>query len=800
MKCAQISQFIEKTSVSNTRKNSQPWFDKECVKTMNKMKKLSKRLKHSPANNIIHEELFLAKRNFKQVIRNKKQNYRTKLVEKMHLVHKKDVKQFWKILDKLDTQTPKESTSNYISADKWMKHFKTILKSKKPCPYPTHYEANGPLDYVISADEMMKASSILKPGKSPGYDCITNEMISATFSIYPLVFLNLFNHILKEGGCITSWSTSILVPIFKKGSPDDPSNYRGISLLSCLAKFFYSILNDRLLHFASENGILVPNQLGFLPGNRTSDAHIILHNLINKYCHKNRKYLYGCFIDFSKAFDSVPRDILFQKLIKYGITGKFLEVIMNAYREDHTFVKIKNKLSPKIMTEIGVKQGCIMSPMLFNLFMSDLPNTLGNENGVHLDKDTKINSLIWADDILLLSESEKGLKDSLKILHEFCGENELSINVDKTKCMIFNKTGRLIRRDFFIGDCKIENVREYKYLGLLFTPSGEIKSALDDLRSRALKAFWSLKYKLGTFFSTHIAETMNLFDVLIRPILTYASDFWGCLKLPKNNPIENVHTMFCKHILGVNKQTTSYGVWLELGKTPLMIFAQKAAIKNWVRIRRGDANHYLKLSYKNAQEDSLEWLSRIDLTLSAIGMGDIFRNDLGINTRTIPGIVSQRLTDIFHQEAFSTISNETSKLRTYSMVKSMSGVENYLSNVTNLKHRKSLSQLRLSSHRLMIEIGRHKRIVVKERFCPFCITVVEDEIHFVTKCKTYDTLRSPLFETCLTLKQNFNYYSDQEKFVFILTSDYLQIILAKFVYLAEELRLLLLQSPQNIDY
>ena len=370
--------------------------------------------------------------------------------------------------------------------------------------------------------------------------------------------------------------------------------------------------------------------------------------------------------------------------------------------------------------------------------------------------------------------------------------------VDKTKCMIFNKTGRLIRRDFFIGDSKIENVREYKYLGLVFTPSGEIKSALDDLRSRALKAFWSLKYKLGNFFSTNIVETMNLFDVLIRPILTYASDFWGCLKLPKNNPIENVHTMFCKHILGVNKQTTNYGVWLELGKTPLMIFAQKAAIKNWVRIRRGDANHYLKISYKNAQEDSLEWLSRIELTLSAIGMGDIFRNDMGINTRIIPGIVSQRLTDIFHQEAFSTISNETSKLRTYSMVKSMIGFENFLNNITNLNHRKSLSKLRLSSHKLMIEIGRHKRIVAKERFCPFCINVVEDEIHFVTKCKTYDTLRTPLIEACLTLKQNFNYYSDLEKFVFILTSDYLQIILAKFVYLAEELRLVLLQSPQNI--
>ena len=97
--------------------------------------------------------------------------------------------------------------------------------------------------------------------------------------------------------------------------------------------------------------------------------------------------------------------MLFQKLINYGITGKFLEVIMNMYSNDHSYVKIKNKLSPKIKTELGVKQGCIMSPLLFYLFLADLPKILGNNSGVHLDKDTKINSIIWADDIFLLSDN-----------------------------------------------------------------------------------------------------------------------------------------------------------------------------------------------------------------------------------------------------------------------------------------------------------------------------------------------------------------------------------------------------------
>ena len=97
--------------------------------------------------------------------------------------------------------------------------------------------------------------------------------------------------------------------------------------------------------------------------------------------------------------------------------------------------------------------------------------------------------------IILLSEEEKER-------YEYCEENKLSINVDKTKCMIFNKTGRLIRRNICVGDKKIENVREYKYLGLLFTPLGEMKSALDGLQCKALKAYWSLNVKLGNFFST----------------------------------------------------------------------------------------------------------------------------------------------------------------------------------------------------------------------------------------------------------------------------------------------------------
>ena len=157
----------------------------------------------------------------------------------------------------------------------------------------------------------MKASSILKPGKSVGIDNISNEMISCLLNTYPKVILKLFNSILSNNEMVPDWLVSIITPIHKKGCKSDPSNYRGISLLCCIGKLFLSILNNRLMEFTIKNNILSKNQLGFLPVNRTSDAHIIIHNLVRKYCHKKASRLYCCFIDFSKAFDTIPRDILF---------------------------------------------------------------------------------------------------------------------------------------------------------------------------------------------------------------------------------------------------------------------------------------------------------------------------------------------------------------------------------------------------------------------------------------------------------------------------------------------------------
>ena len=187
---------------------------------------------------------------------------------------------------------------------------------------------------------------------------------------------------------------------------------------------------------------------------------------------------------------------MFEKLLKCNISGKFYDCLVNLYTNDIGCVKISNKVSETFDINQGVKQGCILSPMLFNIFMSDLQEKLEIEDNdpPELAVNKLCGCLIWADDLLILSKTEKGLQNMLDTLHSFSEANGLKANMGKTKVMIFNKSGRHIRRNFLLGGLQVDTTREYKYVGFKFTPSGDINSGLSDLK--AFKAFIKLKKSL----------------------------------------------------------------------------------------------------------------------------------------------------------------------------------------------------------------------------------------------------------------------------------------------------------------
>ena len=227
--------------------------------------------------------------------------------------------------------------------------------------------------------ELEKAVKYVKNKKAQGADSISNEMIKASFPFLKNAFLKLFNVVLKSNFYPSVWGLGHIVPIFKSGTVSDPSNYRGITISSCLSKLFSVILNNRLISFLDLNNLKRPEQIGFSKGCRTADYIFTLKTIIDSYKFKKKK-LYACFIDLQKAFDSVWRYGLFLKLmLKCGLSESLINILLNMYSSLKTCVKLDSGFTPDFFSSIGVRQGCLLSPSLFNLFLNDLPERFTNE-------------------------------------------------------------------------------------------------------------------------------------------------------------------------------------------------------------------------------------------------------------------------------------------------------------------------------------------------------------------------------------------------------------------------------------
>ena len=322
--------------------------------------------------------------------------------------------------------------------------------------------------------ETANAINSLKINKAAGVDGIVNEMFKAGINSLLFPLHKIFNSVLTHGYFPKAWQTNTLTPLFKKGDQYDPKNYRGIAVSSSISKIFLTIMQKRLSNFAYSNNLIPSCQIAYKRNSSTSDHILTLKILIDKYVNAvSRSYLFVCFVDFRAAFDTVWRRALLYKLVKMGVGGNFLNVIDSMYSNVLYRVKLDGYLSKSIPSSIGVKQGCVLSPLLFNLFLSDLPNIFSrNCHPVELS-DLKLNCLMFADDLVLVSQSADGLQTCLTNLESYCNKWCLTVNTDKTKIIIFNKGGHKISRfTFKINDSNIDVVQKYCYLGIIFSSTG----------------------------------------------------------------------------------------------------------------------------------------------------------------------------------------------------------------------------------------------------------------------------------------------------------------------------------------
>ena len=183
------------------------------------------------------------------------------------------------------------------------------------------------------------------------------------------------------------------------------------------------------------------SQIGSLPENRTADHVFTLRTLLDKYIHYHKEKVYACLVDYRKAFDSVWHDGLFYKLLSAGIGGQFYNLIKTLYCNTTCSIRIGENKTRSFSYTRGVRQGCILSSLLFNFYIHNLPYSFQNtlSDPFVLPNGSKINALLYADDLIILSRSITGLQNCLNTLSSYCKSWILKISPKNTKVTIFQK-------------------------------------------------------------------------------------------------------------------------------------------------------------------------------------------------------------------------------------------------------------------------------------------------------------------------------------------------------------------------
>ena len=452
------------------RSKSKKWYDQECKDLRTILFRLNRYLNKNPWDAEHRENFFKTRKEYKKLLKYKEKQFRISVIQKINELKSSDTKQFWNLvsdLKELESEKKTKVKSDVITADRWFNHFQNLLCAKK-----RNIDASSSveeminilrdepffnkLDFAIQEKEIKKAISCLKNGKAAGLDGINNEMIKISQSTFLPLYTSIFNKILNTGVFPAMWSKGYITPLHKSGSASDPDNYRGIMINICLSKVFTSIINNRLYDFFVDNGIISEFQIGFMKDSQTSDHMLVLKTLIDKYINNQKGGLHLCFVDFKKAYDSVWRDGLFYKLLKSGVRGKTFNVIQSMYSQSECCIKINGDRTDFMSDSIGVKQGEVLSPLLFNLFINDLVDVMNVSDSPSLN-DREIPCLLYADDLVLIYPSAEGLQKKLDALHQYCEQWHLDVNVNKTKVMRVTKGGKNAKNSFNLGNTQLEN-------------------------------------------------------------------------------------------------------------------------------------------------------------------------------------------------------------------------------------------------------------------------------------------------------------------------------------------------------
>ena len=393
-------------------------------------------------------------------------------------------------------------------------------------------------DIQVGHEEIFEALSQLEPKKSLDSDGLSMNFLKKCFYHILLPFKHIINLSFSQGIVPSQLKIAKVIPVFKSGDPRLMNNFRPISLLSNFSKIIEKIMYLRLMNHLNANNIISESQFGFRPGHSTVHPMIHLSNFVTRSFNE-KKHVIAIFCDLQKAFDTVDHEILLKKLKKIGVSGTELKWFQNFLTERKQFVQIDDASSSLLKIIIGVPQGSILGPLLFLIYINDLPDC------------TLLKSLLFADDTTLLAAGENLEELFTRVNSElykvtcFFRQNRLSIHPLKTRYILFSTNKTLINNitfDLFINDNnpglepdanlvnKISivsgdsNDTAIKFLGLHIDPNFSFKTHVLNICKKVSSALYFMRTAKNFLNSRALT---SLYYSLIHCHIIYAIQIWS---------------------------------------------------------------------------------------------------------------------------------------------------------------------------------------------------------------------------------------------------------------------------------
>ena len=377
----------------------------------------------------------------------------------------------------------------------------------------------------IDEDAINKIIYNLPPKSSSGCDGISTKLLKviAPVIIKPLTLL--INQMLNTGTFPDKLKIAKVIPIFKKGDPSLFENYRPISLLPAISKVLEKIIALQLSSSFEKNKLLFDNQYGFRPKHSTEHAALELIDRITNKMDTNEIPL-NIFLDLSKAFDTIDHSILLNKLKYYGLKGSTLNLFQSYLSNRKQYTEIEDTTSTILPIQVGVPQGSILGPILFIIYVNDLPQCSNKFDFIMYADDTTLSSTIDSfSDINSNASADSLINAEIDKVIEWLKINKLSLNKNKSKYMTFHMPKKQIQHlTLKIDGINIEKVEEFNFLGLTMDTNLKWKKHTDKISNKCSKITGVLN-RLKLLFPQEIK--CLLYNSLIVPHINYCITAWG---------------------------------------------------------------------------------------------------------------------------------------------------------------------------------------------------------------------------------------------------------------------------------